>query len=234
MKKIIGSICGVLVLLTVFSGCQSKTADLNALYESAIRDAMFADENEIFPLVSLTSEDKMTTWNEDGCVLLCTWHRYPDSYPEGETITVEWGPVWTFTDKEIASYKDELKKCKDPETRLKQLIGLPPDCDYTTFTGFWVSPENVKRPAYRTDIVSGEMTTSFDENVDTDFKEWFDGNILGSYFDGAYPWTRLGYTYDWADNDTEYGLTEFLVLDKAEITVEFTDTTAEFIDRITK
>lgn len=234
MKKIIGSICGVLVLLTVFSGCQSKTADLNALYESAIRDAMFADENEILPLVSLTSEDKMTTWNEDGCVLLCTWHRYPDSYPEGETITVEWGPVWTFTDKEIASYKDELKKCKDPETRLKQLIGLPPDCDYTTFTGFWVSPENVKRPAYRTDIVSGEMTASFDENVDTDFKEWFDGNILGSYFDGAYPWTRLGYTYDWADNDTEYGLTEFLVLDKAEITVEFTDTTAEFIDRITK
>lgn len=234
MKKIIGSICGVLVLLTVFSGCQSKTADLNALYESAIRDAMFADENEILPLVSLTSEDKMTIWNEDGCVLLCTWHRYPDSYPEGETITVEWGPVWTFTDKEIASYKDELKKCKDPETRLKQLIGLPPDCDYTTFTGFWVSPENVKRPAYRTDIVSGEMTTSFDENVDTDFKEWFDGNILGSYFDGAYPWTRLGYTYDWADNDTEYGLTEFLVLDKAEITVEFTDTTAEFIDRITK
>lgn len=234
MKKIIRSICGVLVLLTVFSGCQSKTADLNALYESAIRDAMFADENEILPLVSLTSEDKMTTWNEDGCVLLCTWHRYPDSYPEGETITVEWGPVWTFTDKEIASYKDELKKCKDPETRLKQLIGLPPDCDYTTFTGFWVSPENVKRPAYRTDIVSGEMTTSFDENVDTDFKEWFDGNILGSYFDGAYPWTRLGYTYDWADNDTEYGLTEFLVLDKAEITVEFTDTTAEFIDRIAK
>lgn len=234
MKKIIGSICGVLVLLTVFSGCQSKTTDLNALYESAIRDATFADEDEILPLVSLTSEDKMTTWNEDGCVLLCTWHRYPDSYPEGETITVEWGPVWMFTDKEIASYKDELKKCKDPETRLKQLIGLPPDCDYTTFTGFWVSPENVKRPAYRTDIVSGEMTTSFDENVDTDFKEWFDGNILGSYFDGAYPWTRLGYTYDWADNDTEYGLTEFLVLDKAEVTVEFTDTTAEFIDRITK
>lgn len=234
MKKIIGSICGVLVLLTVFSGCQSKTTDLNALYESAIRDATFADEDEILPLVSLTSEDKMTTWNEDGCILLCTWHRYPDSYPEGETITVEWGPVWMFTDKEIASYKDELKKCKDPETRLKQLIGLPPDCDYTTFTGFWVSPENVKRPAYRTDIVSGEMTTSFDENVDTDFKEWFDENILGSYFDGAYPWTRLGYTYDWADNDTEYGLTEFLVLDKAEVTVEFTDTTAEFIDRITK
>lgn len=233
MKKIIKAICAVLVFLTALSGCKSKTADLNTLYESAVRDAAFADEDEILPLVSLVESDPMTTW-QNGKVLLLTWHNYPDSYPEGENVTIEWGYVWTFTDKEIASYKDELKKCKDPETRLKQLIGLPPDCDYTTFTGFWVSPESVKRPAYRTDIVSGEMTTSFDENVDEDFKEWFDENILGSYFDGAYPWTRLGYTYDWADNGTEYGLTEFLVSDKAEVTVEFTDTTAEFIDKITK
>lgn len=172
--------------------------------------------------------------NSEGRVLLCTWHNYPDSYPEGKDVTIEWGYVWMFTDKEIASYKDELKKSKDPETRLKQLIGLPPDCDYTTVTGFWVSPENVIRPAYRTEVDSGKMTTSFDENVDADFKKWFDGNIIDSYFDDFYPWTRLGYTYDWADNDSEYGLTEFLVSDKAEVKVEFTDTTAEFIERITK
>lgn len=59
------------------------------------------------------------------------------------------------------------------------------------------------------------------------------GHII-SYFEGAYPWTRLGYTYDWADNDTEYGLTEFLVLNKSKVKVEFTDTTAEFIERITE
>lgn len=234
MKKIIKSVCSVFAFLTVLSGCKGETADLEVLYQSAVRDAAFADEDEILPLVSLTPEDKMTTWDSEGRVLLCTWHNYPDSYPEGEDVIIEWGYVWMFTDKEIASYKDELKKCGDPETRLKQLIGLPPDCDYSTVTGFWVSPENVIRPAYRTDTASGEMTTSFDENVDADFKEWFDGNIIDSYFDDFYPWTRLGYTYDWADNDTEYGLTEFLVLDKAEVTVEFTDTTAEFLERITK
>lgn len=234
MKKIVKSVCLILAFITVLSGCKGKAADLDVLYETALRDAAFADEDEILPLVSLTPDDKMTTWDSEGRVLLCTWHKYPDSYPEGETVTIEWGPVWMFTDKEIASYKDELKKCKDPKTRLKQLIGLPPDCDYTTVTGFWVSPENIKRPAYNTDVVSGKMTTSFAENVDADFKEWFDGNIIGSYYEGAYPWTRLGYTYDWADNDTEYGLTEFLVSDKAEVTVEFTDTTEEFIERITK
>lgn len=222
------------VILIALSGCKSESEDLNALYMSAVRDAAFADEDEVLPLVSLTADDKMTTWDDSGRVLLCTWHSYPGNYPEGENVTVEWGPVWMFTDKEIASYKDELKKCKDPEMRLKQLIGLPPDCDYTTFTGFWVSPDDVMRPAYQTDPESGEMSNVFKESVDEDFKDWFDGNIIASYFDEYYPWTRLGYTYDWADNNTEYGLTEFLVSDKAEITVEFTDTTAEFIKRITE
>ena len=27
-------------------------------------------------------------------------------------------------------------------------------------------------------------------------KPEFDDNIISSDFDGAYPWTRLGYTYD--------------------------------------
>lgn len=107
------------VILIALSGCKSESEDLNALYMSAVRDAAFADEDEVLPLVSLTADDKMTTWDDSGRVLLCTWHSYPGSYPEGENVTVEWGPVWMFTDKEIVSYKDELKKCKDPEMRLK-------------------------------------------------------------------------------------------------------------------
>lgn len=104
MKKIISSICLGAMLLTVFTGCQNKTEDLNALYETAVRDAAFADGDEILPPVSLTESDSMTTWRDDK-VLLLTWHNYPDSYPVGEDVTIEWGYVWTFTGKEIASYK---------------------------------------------------------------------------------------------------------------------------------
>lgn len=226
-------LCMLTVILGILPGCQGKEPDLDALYRSAIKDAVFADTTEIQPLVSLTPEDKRTTWDSEGRVLVCTWHRDAASYPEGKTIVIEDGPVWVFTDKEIASYKEELKKCKAPETRLAQLIGLPPDCGYSAVTGFWVNPADVIRPAYQTDASSGEMTTSFVETADEAFKEWFNGNIIGSYFEGAYPWTRLGYTYDWADNGTEYGLTEFLVLDGAEVTVEFTEMTEEFLRRIT-
>lgn len=232
MRKIVKTLCVSGIMLIILSGCHGKEPDLDALYRSAIRDAVFADAEEIQPLVSLTPEDEMTTWNSEGCVLLCTWHNDPADYPEGETIIIENGPVWVFTDKEIASYKKELKESGSQETRLEQLIGLPPDCGYSAVTGFWVDPADVRRPAYQTDASSGEMTTSFDENVEEEFKEWFDGNIIGSYFEGAYPWTRLGYTYDWADNGTEYGLTEFLVLDGAEVTVAFTDTTEAFVERI--
>ncbi|MBR4798868.1 MAG: hypothetical protein IK047_01255, partial [Clostridia bacterium] len=55
-----------------------------------------------------------------------------------------------------------------------------------------------------------------------------DGNIIWSYFDSAFPWTRLGYTYDWADNGTEYGLSEFLVFSGAKAKVEYTYSVDEF------
>ena len=55
---------------------------------------------------------------------------------------------------------------------------------------------------------------------------------LSSYFYGSYPWTRLGYTYDWADNGTEYGLTEFIVNSGAEVEVEFTQNMDEFLDQL--
>ncbi|MDO4285744.1 MAG: hypothetical protein Q4C60_10485 [Eubacteriales bacterium] len=208
-------------------------AGARALYQAAVRDSVFADEDKILPLVSLTPDDPMTTWSDDGRVLLMTWHNYPDSYPEGETVSLSWGNVWTFTDKELAlRYALDIADAEDQELRMKQLIGFSPDSTHSVLTGFWVSTEDVVRPAYQTDPTIGSMTTSFADGVDASFQEWFDGNILSSYFYGEYPWTRLGYTYDWADNGSRYGLTEFLVKQDAEVEVAFTETTGEFLDRM--
>lgn len=205
------------------------------LYQDAVVDSMEASEDEIYPLVSLTKDDKLVTWDEQGRVLMCTWHNYPDSYPEDEKVTINWGYVWTFTDKEIATYASELKEAEDPEMRMKQLIAFAPDSKHSTVTAFWVKPEDVLRPAYQNDASDGSMSVSFAEGGDEDsaFRQWFDQNILDSYYYGAYPWTRLGYTYDWADNGTEYGMTEFIVNPGSEVEVEFTVTTEEFLKRIT-
>ncbi len=135
------------VIGAALSGCANKTEDPDTLYHNAVSDAVFAEQDEILPLVSLTKDDAMTTWDGDR-VLLLTWHNYPDSYPVGSDVTIEWGPVWTFTDKEIASYGSELQKSDDPEMRLRQLVAFAPDSEHSTVTGFWVDPKYVKRPAY--------------------------------------------------------------------------------------
>ena len=66
--------------------------------------------------------------------------------------------------------------------------------------------------------------------TDETYKQWFDQNILWSYFTSDYPWTRLGYTYDWSGGESEYGLSEFLIYDGSKTEIEFTYTTEEFVD----
>lgn len=203
------------------------------LYACAVKDAMTVEPEEILPVISLSEGSADAVYNDEGEVLLLTWHRFPDSYPQGEEVSSEWGTVWTFSPVEIQSWYDENKEgVGDWDQRFRQLIGLTPDTENTHFTAMWVSPEDVIRPAYVTDIGDITMTGSFETEPDAAYKEWFDGNIIGSYFDGAYPWTRLGYTYDWADNGEEYGLSEFLVEPKSLVNVEYTCTTEEFLERL--
>ncbi len=211
-----------------------ETSSVAALYDAAMRDSVMADEDELLPLVCITADSDMVTWDEAGeRVLMLSWHRYPDSYPEDTTVKLAYGEVWTFTDKEILKrYDEEFDGVADPVLRLEQLIGLPEEKAYTHVTAFWVEPAEMIRPAYTTDITVQPHAAHLDGSALGEHKSWFDGNILGSYFYGAYPWTRLGYTYDWADGPSEYGLSEFIILPESEVEVAFTVTTDEFLSML--
>lgn len=241
-QKLITPLAAVLIALAAAGATYGITAlattqpqepepSIEQLYQQAVEDAVWAEDDEIMPLVELTPLDKLVTWDETyERVLLLSWHQYPESYPEGSEITLQWGEVWTFTDREIKTwYQQHNSGVSDWTLRLEQLIGLPPDSGYTHISAFWTKPEDVIRPAYITDTTE-QMTTQLAEGADKVYREWFEDNIIWSYFDSAYPWTRLGYTYDWADNGQEYGLSEFLIRQGAEVEVAFTMTTEEFID----
>ncbi len=226
---------GVIPLIAGRNERDFDNQDLYALYDSAVKDAAFAEPDEIMPLVSLTKEDPLVTWDELGeRVLLCTWHNYPDSYPTGEKITLEWGNVWAFTPNELAQkYKAESGRVTDWDLRLDQLIGFAPDSEHSTFTTFWADLADICRPACQPDPANGAMQTELNQDsAEENYAAWFNENILDSYFYGAYPWTRLGYTYDWADNGTEYGVSEFLIRQGAEIEVVDTKTTGEFLEQL--
>ena len=207
--------------------------DLRILFDQAVEDAMIAEDGEILPVVSLDEGEPYAVYNEEGRVLLYTFHKYPDSYPDGTDVKLEWGNVWTFTGGELEDWYQENKEgVTDWQTRMKELLGLTPDNESNYVTAMCVKPEDVFRPAYISDIGTVEMTDSFSEDVDADYKAWFDANIISSYYDGEYPWTRLGYTYDWADNGQAYGLSEFIVKQDSDVKVAYTVELDEMIQKL--
>jgi len=207
----------------------------NELYNRAVFDSITIENDELLPLVTLTKEEQLVEWNKDGDkVLLCSWHKYPDSYVKGNDATLQWGEVWAFTEKEFAAWYERNKESgiTDWELRMKQLIGLPPATANTHVTLMWVSPEDIYRPANKTDITSSEMVEGYPEVDDEEYIKWFADNIEWSYIESAYPWTRLGYTYDWAESSLEYGITEFIIKKGATVSVYDTLTTEEFLAHI--
>ena len=157
--------------------------DLQILFDQAVDDAMIAEDGEILPVVSLDEGEPYAVYNEEGRVLLYTFHKYPDSYPDGTDVKLEWGNVWTFTGGELEDWYQENKEgVTDWQTRMKELLGLTPDNE--------------------------------------------------SNYVGEYPWTRLGYTYDWADNGQAYGLSEFIVKQDSDVKVAYTVELDEMIQKL--
>ena len=216
------------LLLTGLGACAEtpeNKAENADLYLAAVRDAVFAEDSEIYPLVNIAEDDENVIWR-DGKVLMAFLHKYPDSYPAGEDITLKWGNVWCVSAGEFYRWiKNNGEGVEDWALRLMQLMGMPENKGSTAVTGIWVDANLLYRPAYVTDPAA-EMRTTLQNTGNAEFddmyKAWFDGNIIWSYFDGAYPWTRLGYTYDWADNGRVYGLSEFIIFSGAQARVEYT------------
>ena len=122
--------------------------DLQILFDQAVEDAMIAEDGEILPVVSLDEGEPYAVYNEEGRVLLYTFHKYPDSYPDGTDVKLEWGNVWTFTGGELEDWYQENKEgVTDWQTRMKELLGLTPDNESNYVTAMWVKPEDVFRPA---------------------------------------------------------------------------------------
>ena len=171
---------------------ESET-DQQTLFDDAVEDAMIIDKDEILPVVSLEEGQPYAVYDQEGRILLYTFHKYPDSYPEGADVKLEWGNVWTFTGGELEEWYQKNKEgVTDWQTRIKELIGLRPYNESEYFTAMWVKPEDVFRPAYVSDIGTTEMTDAFSDEVDEDYKEWFDSNIISSYFDGEISMDETG------------------------------------------
>jgi len=218
----------------------SRDSILAAQYEAAVKDAADVTEDKIRPLVIIDENSDKVTWNSDSSkVMMVTFNNVPDVYKDGTTVKLD-RPVWLVTEKELQqwyrSHKDDIRNWP---MRFRQLLGMPKSSPATHFSVLWVSPKDMIRPAFVTSIKNGEMKTTFDENSEDEnlspemriwYQNWFDENRAKSFGKDGYPWTRLGYTYDWASKEkNKYGLSEFLVMPGAEVDVQFSKNTKAFV-----
>jgi formylglycine-generating enzyme required for sulfatase activity len=194
-------------------------------FNAAIADAAVYRKENLRRLVPLKFDARSGTAR----VVTLTAEAYPKSGPH--TLG---GDVWVTAEPEV---RDKCKRVeKDPAVFLRQLLGLHPNTTFTHFVVMDVKKADVFRPA-----PDPETTTEwpcpdpqrgrylgqlFPDGVSDHHVRWMANQMLSSYLiaqnvgtDG-YPWTRLGYTYNWKPGADRYGCSEYVVRKNAVVTID--------------
>ncbi|MCZ7402555.1 MAG: hypothetical protein O8C61_10070 [Candidatus Methanoperedens sp.] len=194
--------------------------DLWRMYRLAVKDAQIASQEEISRnLTAIIESNSNLIWDKHDSdqprVMVVTWTG--DFYNDkvGKSIQAD-RFVWVTVAPELRYFcTNYQKEYPNLTIRLKQLLGLPPDSVKSRFVEIWVYPYDLFRPSPDPEITDHEAELTFPEskfiNVSNEYIKWFNEQEVESYGQDGYPWTRLGYTYDWGNPESEVGLSEFVI-----------------------
>lgn len=194
---------------------------LQAAFNAAIYDAAVYRHSNLRKLRPLT-------FNKNGQALVATLTAR--DYKRGPVRLNNY--VWVTGVPEVQEicrgFTDDLA------LQLRQLLGLQPDSKITHFVTMLVRRRNVFRPATDPNTTTewpcpdpddpgcGE---SFPKQVSPAHIIWIANQTLSSYIVSevdrleGYPWTHLGYTYNWRRGADRYGSSEYVIRKGATVTV---------------
>lgn len=202
------------------------------LYGAAVEDAETAEPSEIVAtLTPLVPHNDTLVWrtpaDESHQVLMVTWTDSTSSLntSPGDTLTSE-EDIWVTAAPEVRQFCEGLDRAGDQlSLRLAQRLGLPPDVNYDRFVALWAHPEDLVRPCPDPEVTDRECELGApvpEEHVQVSeaHQNWFRELETSMYGPDGYPWTRLGYTYDWNPDTDEVGPSEFVIRPGAPVEVE--------------
>jgi len=183
--------------------------------------------------------------------------------------------VWVTAVPELALRCSEYRAASDAIVvrRLEQLLGLPPGYNKQMAVEVWVQPKDLFRPChdpeitdhaceitYRNPVGSGAQLRA--HSVSALHREWINHRVATVYtmppvteecnatcaLKSVYPWTRMGYTYDWGTcpkalarlrangdigphdfaADECYGASEFVIIPGSKVYIERIVPTLEY------
>ena len=205
-------------------------------------------------LVPITTFTPGLVWDEKHeKVLMGTWTKakyYPGTPPYETPLGAQtWLTAVPFLQqfcRKTGLQGDALR------LRIAQRLGIPPDSTNDVIVQMWIDPHTFFRPCPDPEINDAECQVNLTAGpVDTAAPcpwaaalidqlsgkfvtvaqsqlEWTCSNWTSSYPPGeprkSYPWTALGYTYDWGGKDF-YGESEFVAFKDTPVVIESITTT---------
>ena len=177
---------------------------------------------------------RMVTWARSGQFQEC---KAPPEARGADCKTTTDGEVWVTAVPYLQRFCQALPAGTDLVLRLEQRLGMPPASNKTEFVEIVVldPARDLFRPCADTRI---DTTTCAlgppGADASEEDRDWFLNQYFVSYATAhptRYPWTSLGYTYDWGGAGSEEGESEFVVREGAEIEVAAITPTAEYCGR---
>jgi len=196
---------------------------LEERYQAAVDDAEVAEASEISDmLTAITPDNPELTRDASGRVLMLTWTSYNgyDAIVGQETMLgVE---VWVTPGGVVKSFCQESGlQGAELDLRLEQHLGLPPETGKDRMVALWVPDDAMFRPSPDAEITDSAASLDFPAGTDQAHMDWINTLKGESYGPDGYPWTRLGYTYDWSpDAASEVGASEFVIKKGSMVVVE--------------
>jgi hypothetical protein len=174
-------------------------------------------------------------------VTVATWTRRKPAKDSGEMITPD--DTWVTVEPNLQKFCSAFAKAHDGNAeelslRLEQRLGLPPAYGNTTFVRMRIrqpTRKTIFRPCSDPRTDEGRCEAGGPREGDGEYAAWFYKQYFSAFGlpqPSLYPWTSLGYTFDWAQGSdgqfVRYGESEFVIPKGARVEILGSMSTAEY------
>lgn len=204
-----------------------QSACTQAKYDAAVGHAIEATQADVVTnLFPINDSNTQLTWNADHtAVLMVQWTTYTGYTPGDNKLT---------RDVFVTAAPQVQELCKgltlddtDRVARINEYLGLPPATasdNSRQFAEIWVKPTDMFRPCPDAEIDDTTCGLQFPATATADHKTWINNYYASSYGfwqTTRYPWTGLGYTYDWCSGTTSHeGASEYVIRSGSTVSVK--------------
>ena len=218
------SLCATLATWAHTNTISRKQKKLNKQYQHAVQQSEYATGDKCWAgLQAINSSNKAlkdTMIGNERYILVVSWKAKnfyaQENLPQAQPLSSKQYDMWVTVAPELKERMKDVPR-KKLNLRLEQLLGLPPAPNYyKLFFEFWVRPQDLYRPCADNDITDNACELDFPAGITPAHRAWIDSQRISRFFapkvEDRFPWTQLGYTYDWnRKNKSHHGCSEFVV-----------------------